>query len=228
MEPLHSFIELPHSRFNYIQQQRNVIRIHSHVSLILTTASLITAVYAFLVTGIPFNFMKEGRLIYISEAFESYCGWTVVIVGTTGAIVTFAQLIASLHMQSNAAWCATICQFLGWNVIIGVSNTGWVMHYIFLVIFFMSSVLFHRIASITPPYASTLYQKINCITILALPIFALIFCCAAIDTERKKSYITSAVTMEFILTICSVLEQLCLAYGIGKSSYITLEFEDSS
>jgi hypothetical protein len=207
--------------------ENNAIRIHSHISGALVVASLLTAAYAFIITGVPFSFMKEGRLIYISEAFQDYCGWTVVIVGTTGGIVTFAQFVASLHMQSNVALVATLLQFLGWNVIIGVSNTGWVAHYIFLVIFFVSSVLFHRIASITPPYASSVYQKINCITILSLPIFAILFCCAALDAEKKKMYISSTVTMEFILTLCSVLEQLCLAYGIGKCSYMTLTFEDT-
>lgn len=224
---LSTSIDFTHLRSGHNIDQRNMVRVHSHISVALIVASLITAIYTFLVTGLPFNFMKEGRLIYISEAFEAYCGWTVVIVGTTGAVVTFAQLIASLHMQSNIAWFATMCQFLGWNVILGVANTGWVLHYIFLVIFFLSSVLFHRIASTTPPYASVIYQKINSVTILALPVFAVIFCCSAIDVDRKKAYITSAVTMEFILTICSVLEQLCLAHGIGKCSYMTLEFDDS-
>ena len=210
-----------------LTRDRHAIRVHSHISLALIIASLITAIYAFMVTGLPFGFMKDGRLIYISEAFESYCGWTVVIVGTTGAVVTFAQIIASLHMQSQLAMYATLFQFLGWNVIIGISNTGWALHYIFLVVFFVSCVLFHRIASITPPYASVFYQKVNCITILALPVFAIIFCCAAIDVERKKAYITSAVTMEFILTLCSVIQQICLAHGIGKCSYMTLEFDDT-
>ena len=58
--------------------------IHSHIAGMVSCAALVTGVAVFFFTGLPFGFVKEGRLAYISEGFKEYCGWAGAILGSTG------------------------------------------------------------------------------------------------------------------------------------------------
>ena len=52
--------------------------IHPHLAAMVCASAFVLGVLLFVFTGAPFSFMIDGRLAYISEGFEKYCGWAVV------------------------------------------------------------------------------------------------------------------------------------------------------
>ena len=138
------------------------------------------------------------------------------------------QIVVGVHIGSSVAIAATLLQFVSWNVILGVCNTGWELHYCALTTFFAAAIVFHRIASVTPPYAAVLYQQLNGITILLLPFFAVLFCSAAVVRGHNAEIITATVTLEYMLALLSVAQMLCLSHGLARFCTITLVFEGCS
>lgn len=209
--------------------QRQTIPVHPHIALLVLATSLVNTVFIFLVVGVGFKFEKEGRLIFISEAFEAYCGWSGVVLGTTGAAEAFVQFLAALHMDCTTALVATGVQLVTWNVIIGVSDTGWPMHYVALVIFFFATCVFHWLASISQQYSSQLYRQFNLLNAVMVLMFGALFLANGVGrfTEtQKKSLISAEVTIEFGLLLLIMAQQACLAYGIGKCTRLWVVFED--
>jgi hypothetical protein len=95
---------------------------------------------------------EEGALRYISDGMNIHCGYTTVVMGTCSLLVLACQLVAAVHMTSGAAlWCALI-EAVSWNVVLGVSDTGWKVHYAGLVLFLFSGLCYHWIASRDPGY----------------------------------------------------------------------------
>lgn len=209
--------------------QRQTIGVHPHVALLVIVTSVINILFIFFIVGFGFHFQKEGRLVFISEAFEAYCGWSGVILGTTGATEAFVQLIASLHMDSTAALVATCVQLFTWNVIIGVSDTGWPLHYVSLVIFFISTFIFHWLASSSAQYSSVLYRQSNVLGVIVVMIFGCLFLANGVgqfSDSHKKTLISGEVTLEFVLLFIIMVQQGCLGYGIAKCTRLWIVFED--
>ena len=210
--------------------QRQAVHIHPHIALLVVLTSLISMAYVFLLVGVGFNFEKDGRLVFVSEAFEAYCGWSGVVLGSTGAVEALVQLLASVHMGSSVVGSAsTIVQFVTWNVIIGVCDTGWALHYVALVFFFFSSCLFHWTASKSTQYGGLLYQQANALSIVVVIIFGCLFLANGVgkfSDTLKKSFISVEVTIEFILLFLMLLQHCCLAYGIARCTRMVVVFED--
>ena len=49
-------------------------------------------------TSLPKTY-DENQLFYISEGFQRYCGWSIVVLGTCTGITLFTQLISAIHMN---------------------------------------------------------------------------------------------------------------------------------
>ena len=209
--------------------QRQSVPIHPHVALLVVITSVINLLYVFLVVGVGFNFERDGRLIFISEAFQAYCGWSGVILGTTGAIEALVQLIAAVHMDSTLCIASTAVQFLAWNVILGVSDTGWTLHYVALVMFFFATCLFHWIASRSTQYSGALYQQANLISVVVVILFGGLFLGNGVGNftdKQRKSIVSAEVSIEFVLLFTTLVEQFCLAYGIAKCTRLLIVFDD--
>ena len=201
--------------------------IHPHLAAMVCASAFVLGVSSFVFTGAPFSFMIDGRLAYISEGFEKYCGWAGAILGSAGGITMLGQLVVSAHIDSTAATWATLVQFVSWNLILGVANTGWALHYVSLCLFFVATVTFHRLASTNHPYATAVYQQLNGITIMLLPVFGGLFCAAACVPGHRAGIITATVTLEYIITLLAVGQMLCLGYGLASLCTLTLIFEAS-
>ena len=213
------------------ERERQVVDIHPHVAILVVITSLISWIYIFVVLGLGFNFVKDGRLMYISEGFQEQCGWTGVVLGTTGAVWALVQLLASIHMNSTLGIVSTAVQFVSWNLILGVSDTGWPLHYVALVCFFISMCWFHRMACLSAQYSSVCYyEHINMICIVVVVCFGVLFLTNGVgnfSSYHKKTIISVEVSMEFILLFLMMAQECCLAYGIARCTRLRIVFEDN-
>ena len=224
--------------------RREEREIHPHLASLLCVAGVVTGVSVFAFTGASCSFVIDGRLVsplvhsiterpksnycyqaYISEGFEAYCGWASSILGSAGGITMLAQLVVAEHINSTWAVAATLTQFLAWNIILGVADTGWTLHYVALGLFFGAAVCFHRLASTTPPYATLAYQRVNGVTLVLLAAFCALFCAAAAAPTHRREIITATVTLEYTIALLTVAQMTCLAYGLALFCKLTLVFE---
>ena len=164
---------------------------------------------------------------YISEGMQAHCGWSVMVLGTCSFLVFICQLVAGAHMNRHAAVAFSVMQLLGWNIVMGVVDTGWSLHYVGLAMFLIGNVCYHWIASHDENYGGPRYRWMNGLTIM----FTATFCCAALavryassrDIERQTK--ACAVALEFVLFFSGMLENFILLHGLDQYENIHLVFE---
>ena len=164
---------------------------------------------------------------YISEGMESHCGWSVVLLGSCSFLISICQLLAGAHMNRHSAIAFSVLQLVGWNVVLGVVDTGWNMHYVGLSVFLISNISYHWIASHDENYGNELYRWANKLTML----FTICFGVANVTT-RNTVYVREAkacaVSLEFVLTFSSMIANICLVRGLDGYQNIHMVFERRS
>ena len=133
----------------------------------------------------------NGSLRYISEGMDLHCGYTTIVMGTCSILVLACQWVAALHMENRAAgWCALV-EAVGWNVVIGVSDTGWTVHYVGLTLFLMSGLYYHTIASKDRSYGGDYYLRMNALAWFFTCVFA---CLAGVSIAMSQASATTTTT----------------------------------
>ena len=163
---------------------------------------------------------------YISEGMEAHCGWSVVMLGTCSFMIGVCQVVAASHMNHHIAILFAITQLLGWNVVLGIVDTGWNVHYVGLCVFLMSNIGYHWIAANDINYGTPKYRVLNWITIF----FTFVFGGANIATKSAdqdyfREIKACAVGLEFFLTFLSMLQNMFLIHGLDRFQSIRLVFE---
>jgi small-conductance mechanosensitive channel len=162
---------------------------------------------------------------YISEGMEAHCGWSVIMMGTCSFMIGVCQVIAASHMNHHIAILFSITQLLGWNVVLGVVDTGWNVHYLGLFVFLSSNLGYHWIAANDSNYGTPRYRLLNWITIF----FTVAFGSATIVVRFMETYEREAkacaMSLEFVLTFFSMLQNLFLVNGLDHFQSIHLVFE---
>ena len=207
----------------------DVIQIHfpvvfaGYASCVVSLAFCITVV--FLPPG-TFN-DNDGSLRYISDGLNTYCGWSSVFMGPCSTVILVLQLLAATHMQNKSAAGWAFLQALGWNVVVGVQDTGWTVHYIGLALFLVGNIVYNWIASGSESvYGSITYKRINIISILlSLVFFTFAAVCVLFPGLKDAAVLSSfAVAFEFTVLFSIVSENFCLVHALDSFHEIHLRF----
>ena len=167
----------------------------------------------------------RGMLRYISEGMENHCGWSIVVLGTTGSVILICHIVAAAHMANHSAVFWAIIEAMGWNIVLGVVDTGWTFHYVGLFFFLTGNISYHWIACRDAAYGNVRYKQSNVISIL----FAALFICAAVasklagDDERQVRAL--AVSLEFVMSGALTLQNLFLVKALDQFKNIHLVFQ---
>lgn len=208
----------------------NIVCIRSTLVIAGYAACIITAAFAIAVVFIPPGPESDtGLLRYISEGIHQYCGWSIVIMGTTSMILLVCHLVAASHMASSslAFYCA-LGEAFGWNVILGVVDTGWVIHYIGLLLFLVGSIGYHWIACRDDAYGGFRYQQTNLLAISLTIIFSLVSSASLIVGDGDRRLRACAVSLEFSMLGAFTLQNLVLLYSLDQFKNIHLVFHRAS
>jgi len=188
------------------------------------SACAASALFCIVLVLLPPGPMNEfGGLRYISEGMDVYCGWSAVVLGTCCLLLLLCQLAAATHLAEWSIFWALL-QAIGWNVVLGVVDTGWTAHYVGLACFLLGSFMYHRIAGSDATYGGPFYRVCNALTAL----LALIFMCAAIMSKLsgpEHAMLRSlAVIAEFLLMGTLTVQNACLVAGLDQFHDIHLRF----
>lgn len=205
------------------------LNIHTHIVLGGYAACLISMSFCIGIVLLPPGpTLKEGgALRYISEGLEIFCGWTAAIMGTCTMLILMCQLIACSYMRNGNAAFFAIGQAIAWNVVAGVSSTGWVAHYVALIVFLVSNLIFNRIASHDPSYGFLSFKVANVFSFLFSVFFigvglSAIIC--GIDSTEGATLRSIAVASEFVVMFTIVLQTICLVRALDSFHTIHLRF----
>jgi hypothetical protein len=168
---------------------------------------------------------EKGGLHYVSEAFFAHCGFANVVMGTCSLLLLACQLVAAAHMVHHTAMGCALAQAVGWNVVLGVVDTGWTVHYVGLLVFLVGNLGYHYIASRDPAYGSPSYVIINGLACF----FSLVFCALAgasiFEGEDNVVVRSFAVSVEFVVVLALVVQNLWLVRALDQFRDIRLRFE---
>jgi hypothetical protein len=170
---------------------------------------------------------EQGALRYISDGMEVHCGYTTVVMGTCTLLVLACQLVAAVHMASGGAlWCA-LAEAVSWNVVLGVSDTGWKVHYAGLVVFLFSGLCYHRLASCDPGYGGGgYYARLNTLAWLFTGVFAVVAGTSIGLGDAGGPVLHSfAVAFEFVLLAFMAAQNGLLIRALDQFRDIRLRFE---
>ena len=188
-------------------------------------STLITCVFTIvLVSMAPGPENDNGMLRYISEGMESHCGWSTTVLGTCTFTILIVHVVAAVHMSNGHAIFWGLLQSLGWNIVLGVVDTGWTLHYVGLAMFLVGNVAYHWIASRDLAYGGLRYQQINIVCIL----FAVIFIFAASSSilfNNNRELRAIAVSMEFALVTVITFQNTFLVNALDQFKNIHLIFD---
>jgi len=208
----------------------NIVSIHPFLPIAGFLASIITFGFCLALVLFPLFNNYNGSLTYISDGMNAYAGWSGAVLGSTGMFIALCELVAALHTNSSSLLVAILIQAPSWCILIGVSGTGWGIHYTALAFFLLSTLYFHCFFAGCHPMASSFYQKTNWVTCFNLLSFFVAF--VASRCQEAESYafeVTSDITVSLELTLmcCISLENLCLVWVLHQYKNIHILFEPS-
>ena len=207
--------------------EKDVISIHSMLVLGGYGGCLVSAGFTIcLVFASPGPLNSAGALRYISEGIDAHCGYANVVMGTCSLLILLCQLAAAVHMgQHNLLFACAVGQTLGWNVVLGVQDTGWTVHYIGLMLFLFGNLYYHLLASRDAEYGGRIYCLVNALTWL----FGFVFVCiagASIVMGNNDTVLRSfAVAFEFVLMLFLAVQNACIVHALDQFRDIRLRFD---
>jgi hypothetical protein len=208
-----------------------MISIHPYITVIGVSASIITFCFCTALVLVPLVTDYQGNLTYISNGMENHCGWSGTVLGSCAVLIAACEMIAALHttMPTTLSF-VVLLQASTWCMIIGVSDTGWIFHYIVLTIFLFSTLYFHYNLCRMHPFESSVYFKVNIITFLNTFLFFLFFVITALMTSEWGKWLTLDITVSLELTLmcCLTAQNLCVMRVLHQYKSIHLLYERQS
>ena len=162
-------------------------------------------------------------LRYISDGMFAHCGLATAVLGPCALLLFACQLIAAAHMEHpSALFCATT-QAVGWNVVLGVADTGWPIHYVGLAVFLVATVAYHWCASHDAAYGGPWYRWTTYAASSVMVLFGAL-ATAAICLRGEPAVQTAAVAVEFAMMLAISAENMCLVNALDQFDDIHLQF----
>ena len=227
----------------------NLVSIYPSLPILCFLATVVNLGFCLGLVLYPFVNNYQGSLTFVSQGMNYYCGWSGAVLGPCGMFIALCEIVVSLHTSSNTLITAILIQAVTWCIIIGVSGTGWAIHYTALVIFLASTFYFHWMFSNCHPMAPSLfYQKTNVITAINIVLFALAFVIQhtlffsgsddssnilsdkndTLDPGTSSNQIAMDITvsLEITLVCCVSMQQLCVGWVLHQYKNIHIVFEN--
>ena len=204
---------------------RTTLVVGGYLACVVSACFCVTLV--FLSPG-PVN-PQTGALRYISEGMLAHCGYATAVMGTCSMLLLACQVLAGAHMQNTAALGWALAQGVGWNVLIGVSDTGWVVHYFGLAGFLAGNLAYHYLAARDPAYGGPYYVRASWLAICAAGVFVTlvstnIFIYRAAGGTADPTLQSFAVAFEFVLMLALAGQNACLVNALDQFEDIHLQF----
>ena len=205
----------------------DVVSIHSTLVIGGYTGCAVAAVFCVVLVCLPPGpVMANGGLHFISEGMDVHCGYANIVMGTCSLLVLMCQLVAAVHMLSHVSVWAAIFQTLGWNILLGVEDTGWTIHYVGLALFLMGNLMYHYIACRDPSYGGSIYKFVNWLAWFFGGVFVVLAIASISDNNDNNATLRSfAVSFEFILMLYLSAQNVCLIHALDQFKDIKVQFE---
>lgn len=227
----------------------HIVSIYPYLPLLGFFAATLSFCFCLGLVMVQFWTRYEGSLAFISNGMDVYCGWSSAVLCSCGLFVGLCEFVAALHtppLVSGWLIFAVLLQIPSWYIIIGVSGTGWYVHYAALLCFMVSTFYFHwRFATThTVAHQTRIYHKVNLITALNLVALFMAFLVyfatkslpvepTAAAAEEEEVTITPphqftkdiAVSLEVTLLCCITSQTFCLSWVLLQYQNIHLLFE---
>jgi hypothetical protein len=201
-----------------------VIPVHNFFVIVGVVNAVVICSYTILLPTTFPDTQSDGKMLYISEGFKKYCGWSIVVLGLCSTITLLGQCIAGIHCEKKMLVFSLIfLEFVGWYFVLGIQDTGWEVHYVFLVFFFVGNTGFHYIVSRDPTFGNKMYQLMNYISVffIALFIFLNRFSELYWNINDYKNF---AVCVEYVISIILSTQQIFLLRSLDQFQSIELRF----
>jgi hypothetical protein len=163
-------------------------------------------------------------LRYISQGMFDHCGLATSVLGTCCLLLFACQIIAAMHMEHASAIFCAVMQAAAWNVVLGVADTGWVVHYFGLGVFLLTTVIYHWCASNDKAYGGPVYRAVTYIALVIMFIFCVLVVVAMVMRGSSPTPQTVAVAVEFAMMIAISAENMCLVNALDQFEDIHLQF----
>jgi hypothetical protein len=203
----------------------NVVSIYPFLPILGLVSGITTFAFCLGLVLYPYHYNYQGSLTYISEGMDLYCGWSGAVLGSCGMFIAFCEMAAALHTNSVSLLVAIFVQAPCWCILVGVSGTGWGIHYTALVLFLFSTLYFHCIFAWAHPMgrANAFYQKANAVAILN----ALLFCVAFSSITGSRVGLDVTVSLEVSLLCWVSVQTLCVSWVLLQYHNIHILFEEA-
>ena len=204
-----------------------MVSIHPYITILGVFASITVFIFCLALVLVPLISDYQGSLTYISNGMEDHCGWSGTVLGSCGIFVAVCEMIAALHTMAPSLILTVLIQACAWCMIMGVSDTGWVFHYIVLIIFLASTVYFHHTLCLLHPFDTFVYKKVNLITAINIFFFFIAFMVEGqLTSENHKRFaLDVTVSLELTLLCCLTIQNLCVVRALNQYKSIHILFE---
>lgn len=168
----------------------------------------------------------NGAMRFISEGMDAYCGFANLAMGVSSLLLVVCQLAAAAHMHTGttAAWCV-VAQTIAWFAVMAVSDTGWGVHYVALVVFLVSNLTFAYLASIDPVFGGRMYRLGVGLCVFFTLVFGAFATASILDAGANPTLRSAAVACEFVLMTAVLLLNTFVVSGLDVFRDIRLHFE---
>jgi hypothetical protein len=209
----------------------SVVSIFPFLPLLGFVAALVSFGFCIGLVLVPFfGDRYQGSLGFISDGMDFYCGWSSAVLCSCGLFIAACEVVAALHTHiSSSLLLAVFIQTPSWCIIIGVSGTGWHVHYAALTFFMLATFYFHwRFAAAhTLAYRVCIYRTANRLTAFNLVAFFLSFVVLEVMQQPYPRRIAKdvAVSLEITLLCCITAQTCCLLWVLLQYTNIHIRFD---
>ena len=188
-----------------------------------TCVSALFAVFLVLISPGPVD-PDTGALRFISNGMESHCGLATAVFGTCSLLLFGCQLAVCAHLESRWGIAWALLQGAGWNVVLGVADTGWTVHYVGLSLFLISNLALNGLISRHPDFGGRVYRCVHTMACLSGLLFAVLAAISATSKPEDPTAKSFAVAFEFVMLLALSAQNLCLVASLDRFDDIHLQF----
>lgn len=201
-----------------------VIPVHNLFVIVGILNAIIVCSYTILLPTTFPDTQTNGKMLYISEGFKKYCGWSIVVLGLCSTITLLGQCIVGIHCENVVTlFTFVFFEFVGWYFVLGIQDTGWTVHYVFLFFFFIGNTGFHYIVSRDPVFGNRMYQLMNYICVCFIVVFVVLNRFSEVYWNIND-YKNFAVCIEYVISIILTAQQIFMLRALDQFQSIELRF----
>lgn len=208
----------------------NLVSIYPYLPAMGFASGVVVLGFCWGLVLFPFIHNYQGSLTYISQGMDMYCGWSGAVLGSCGMFIALCELVAALHTsRARPLLLAVLFQAPSWCIIVGVSGTGWGIHYTALAVLLCSTLFYHWVFASTHPLASAtlFYQRTNVLTIVNALLFFMAFVMmhAGVAPSDSSLLLDLTVSLEVCLITCVTVQTFCVSWVLLQYQNIHIAFD---